>query len=204
VYLFTIWISICSQVGGRGNLQLRAWELEHGDEEAQISITSPGQHSRSTHSRRSSDERSLEESKTGNISEVADPTPDGMAMVAPFATPASMTEQRARMVAPFVEPFGDGRLSMSHPPFADDVIADKPLTRPKIFGPERVVEDPRIKALHERLIREMYFLALCVVVVSLGSVSKAGRGSDLSSSRCFQLSYSRFLVAILDRGLLSL
>ncbi|KIM76370.1 hypothetical protein PILCRDRAFT_647499 [Piloderma croceum F 1598] len=141
---------ICSQVGGRGNLQLRAWELEHEDEEAQISMRSiPGQHSRSTHSRRSSDERSLEESKIGNISEVAVPTPGEMAMIAPFATSASMTEQRARMVAPF----------------ADDVRADKPLIRPKIFGPERVVEDPRIKALHKRLIWEMYFLGICVAVM---------------------------------------
>jgi len=151
--------------------------LEHGDEEAQIFRTStPGQRSRSTHSRRSSDERSLEESKAdNNISEVAVPTPDEMAVIAPFATSTSVTEQRARMLAPLVEPFGDDRLSNSHPPFADDVRADKSLTRPKIFGPERVVEDPRIKALHEYLIREMYFIALCVVVVSLGSVSEGKR-----------------------------
>ena len=147
--------------------------MEHGDEEAQIFVDATPRHdSQSTHSRRSVDEKTLDESKVGKTSEEPVPNLDDMAMIAPFANSPSTTEQKARMVAPFVEPFGDGRLSMTHPPFVDDVRADRPLPRPKVFGPERVVEDPRIKALHARLILEMYLLALCGVVVSLGSMSR--------------------------------
>jgi hypothetical protein len=164
-YTYVIPIRFCSQVGGRGNLQLRAWELEEpADEESKIFINpTPRCDSQSTHHRPSADENSLEDAKIDKSSKGAVPNLDEIAAIAPFATPVS--EEKARMVAPFAEPFGDGRLSMTHPPFADDPRAGKPLIRPKVFGPERVVEDPRIKIVHERFLREMYILALCAVMV---------------------------------------
>jgi hypothetical protein len=115
----------------------------------------------------------LEDAKIDKSSKGAVPNLDEIAAIAPFATPVS--EEKARMVAPFAEPFGDGRLSMTHPPFADDPRAGKPLIRPKVFGPERVVEDPRIKIVHERFLREMYILALCAVMVSQKSQITASR-----------------------------
>jgi len=93
-----------------------------------------------------------------------------MAVIAPFATAASTMDQKARMVAPFLESFGDGRLSDTHPPFADNVGTERPLPRPKIFGPERLVEDPRIKALHARLMHEMYAIAFVGIMLFSGII----------------------------------
>lgn len=57
-------------------------------------------------------------------------------------------------------------------PFADELDSGpcvppvRALPRPKIFGPERLVEDPRIRALHQRLTQEMILFATCGVLVS--------------------------------------
>jgi hypothetical protein len=68
------------------------------------------------------------------------------------------------VIAPFAEPFGDGSL---HAPFGNDLQAGKALTRPKVFGPERIVEDPRVKAVHQRLLWEIYVVALFGSLVSV-------------------------------------
>ena len=82
--------------------------------------------------------------------------------IAPFATTTSY--QKARMVAPFLEPLGDPSI---HAPIPDDPPAGKALIRPKTFGPERVVEDPRVKAALLRFIWEMHVFAFYGSIVSL-------------------------------------
>ena len=178
--------SFCSEVGGRGNFQLRAWELEEpADEESKIFVDAPPPRHDSQSTHRSADETSLEETKAGKASEGAVPNVDEMAAIAPFAIAASTADQKARIVAPFLEPFGDGRLSMTHPPFADDVPREKPLPRPKVFGPERPVEDPRVKALHERLMREMYGIAVLGIMV--GPNSQCRRGDQILNASYAQV-----------------
>jgi hypothetical protein len=138
---------------------------EPGDEEAKIFIDATPRHdSQSSHSRRSIEGRSLEDTKLDKVREEAVPNWDEMGDIAPFASVSSTTAYKARMVAPFSEPSGEGS---SHRSSADNARAGKLLPRPKIFGPERVVKDPRVKALHERLMREMYGLATFGIMVSL-------------------------------------
>ncbi|KAF7965682.1 hypothetical protein HWV62_42360 [Athelia sp. TMB] len=55
-------------------------------------------------------------------------------------------------------------------PFADEFCSDAssgPLTVPKVFGPERVTVDPRIKALHARLFYEMIAFGLVMTACEL-------------------------------------
>ncbi|KZP02886.1 hypothetical protein FIBSPDRAFT_969521 [Athelia psychrophila] len=59
----------------------------------------------------------------------------------------SITSSEKRAIAPFADEFSDGAPS-------------DPLPVPKVFGPERVVIDPRIKALHSRLKFEMLGIGL--------------------------------------------
>jgi hypothetical protein len=185
-------------------MQLRAWELaEHTDEEAKIFVDAiPGRDSRSTHS---ADENSLEDTKIDRTGKEAVPNLDDMnledvAAMASFAAPTSSA--KARMVAPFLEPFGDGGLSMTHPPFTDDPRAGSSLVRPKVFGPERVVQDPRVKVVHERFIRQMYTIALYGVMVSLGSVSSEAESlTYLPNPSYFQRSFSQFRVPIIPYSL---
>ena len=126
------------------------------------------------------------------------PTSNEMAAIAPFA---SISDAKARMVAPFLEPYGDGNPSMTHPPFADP-SAGKALIRPKVFGPERVVEDPRVKAVHERFMWQMYLLALYGSVVSLRTISRRNLDSGIHFPRCSRLSFSQFRVVIILDSLL--
>jgi hypothetical protein len=95
----------------------------------------------------------------GKASSEAVPNTDA---IAPSSTTTSY--QKARMVAPFLEPLGDP--SEIHAPIPDDPPAGKALIRPKTFGPERVVEDPRVKAALLRYIWEMHLFAFYGSIVS--------------------------------------
>ena len=46
--------------------------------------------------------------------------------------------------------------------------------RPPIFGPEKVVLDPTIKAVHQKVVNEILSLGLCAAVVSkrVGSIDR--------------------------------
>jgi len=128
-------------------MQLRAWELaEHTDEEAKIFVDAiPGRDSRSTHS---ADENSLEDTKIDRTGKEAVPNLDDMnledvAAMASFAAPTSSA--KARIVAPFLEPFGDGGLSMTHPPFTDDPRAGSSLVRPRFSGLSESYKIPESK-----------------------------------------------------------
>ena len=110
--------------------------------------------------------------------------------IAPFATATSY--QKARMVALFLEPLGDPSI---HGPIPDDPSAGKALIRPKTFGPERVVEDPRVKAALLRFIWEMHLFAFCGSIVSL--IKQSQDHSDIFISKVFSLSYSQFHAVII-------
>jgi hypothetical protein len=156
-------------VGGRGNLQLRAWELEdYLDEEARIF----------TDARRKDDSQSIQSHESqcqkddgdGHTKDAEKNFPAGLSSLhqATAATPFAITATMdTKAIAPFAEPFDDGGPSSLHPPLGNSQLADKKLIRPKVFGPERIVEDPRIKAVHGRLLWEIYVVALCGSLVSV-------------------------------------
>lgn len=85
------------------------------------------------------------------------PTPPG---------PSKVTSEKTYAIPPFVDSFGQGRISHSFPSFQDDPRLYTRLPRPKVFGPERPVEDPRVKALHSRLCAYLHLMGLSGAIVS--------------------------------------
>ena len=69
------------------------------------------------------------------------------------------------------------------------------MIRPKTFGPERVVEDPRVKAALLRFIWEMHLFAFYGSIVSL--IKQSQDHSDIFISKVFSLSYSQFHAVII-------
>lgn len=133
-------------------MQLRAWELdEYPDDEAKIFTNT--KRPQSTHSQQSA-------CKNGHgVGRVEDANVFSVGL-------SSLDHATATAIAPFAEPFDDPKASSLHALFDNDHRPGRKLTSPKIFGPERVVEDPRIKAVHKRLLWEIYVVALCGILVS--------------------------------------
>lgn len=160
----------CSMVAVRGNTQLRAWELEeHSDEEMTVFANISPKHEFQGAELSSFDAKMTHmepESSQAISSQTGHYTTRDLAAITPFDAAESASSEKQFIIAPFAEPFGDGRLSNVHAPFSDNPRAHRSLPRPKIFGPERPVEDPRIKALHMHMILEMHIVALIGSVVS--------------------------------------
>jgi hypothetical protein len=105
-------------------------------------------------------------------SETARPSKGDLASIAPFAiepltpvysTQASNSTGSAETLRSYVaigatasKLKSGGRLDREPDPFE----------RPAIFGPERLVLDPRIKAVHRRLMFDVVAFGLCVMAVS--------------------------------------
>lgn len=159
-------------MGGRGNLQLRAWELEENlDDEAMI-FTDPKPHNRSqsTHSHQSACKTGHEARAAEDVFPAGLSSPDLAEAPSSYAITTTNMNVKAAVIAPFAEPFDDGS---PHAPFGNEPQASRALTRPKVFGPERIVEDPRVKAVHQRLLWEIYVVALFGSLVSVKLMLKA-------------------------------
>lgn len=91
----------------------------------------------------------------------------------------SITSSEKRAIAPFADEFSDGAPS-------------DPLPVPKVFGPERVVIDPRIKALHSRLKFEMLGIGLLCTSVSIFMASACFH----TRSRMLTTAYFRLILLL--------
>lgn len=141
-------------------MQLRAWELQDVDEEANaffdrvVGCPSHGQHL--------GQGRGLQYNSCN----------DAYSQPIPLALPPLRLKDKFA-IAPFAGPEGgfhkrDGEYVHDFPPpmKAPTSPARNGFLRPPIFGPERVVLDPRIKALHKQVLLSIFYVGFCVSVVS--------------------------------------
>ncbi|KAG6877667.1 hypothetical protein C0993_005166 [Termitomyces sp. T159_Od127] len=138
--------SSCTQIWRRGATQLRAWEMQETDTEAQAFVEGVlNQHKAFSQSAIALQEKS----QLGNVN---------VSAIAPFA----IETQR----------IGLGRPSLSSdtiPSYAttppETTAPGHNLRRPPIFGPETVVLDPRIKAVHRQLVIDVHRFGVYLLLV---------------------------------------
>lgn len=158
----------CSEVWGRGHTQLRVWELQEMDAEAAhhwARVLRPGAPPR---------RKSAEKAQVRTIERV-----DDVRAIAPFAavrTPPPPDGRRASKSGagkPLFTRFPrlggrQGRECDRRSWDGDDgARADEEVAyaRPPVFGPERVVLDPRIQAVHRQIMRDMLYAGFWFTLV---------------------------------------
>ncbi|KAF9819507.1 hypothetical protein IEO21_02115 [Rhodonia placenta] len=173
---YSAWRGFCSEVWGRGHTQLRVWELQEMDAEAAhhwARVLRPGAPPR---------RKSAEKAQVRTIERV-----DDVRAIAPFAavrTPPPPDGRRASKSGagkPLFTRFPrlggrQGRECDRRSWDGDDgARADEEVAyaRPPVFGPERVVLDPRIQAVHRQIMRDMLYagfwftLAFTVLILAV-------------------------------------
>lgn len=133
----------------RGNTQLRVWEMQEMDQEAQTFV-----------------DRILGPPTSND--------PDGDRKQGPDAAlDAGYTgDKDIAAIAPFIEPFG-------RPSHSSDTIPSYRFSqphnfrRPPVFGPETVVQDPRIKAVHRQLMGDVVRFGVWVLLVGSNCIEDA-------------------------------
>jgi len=155
--IYSAWRGFCSEVWSRGNTQLRVWELQEMDTEA------------AAHWDRVLDDAERTPAPSAPI-EPAKSSPD-VAAIAPFTcadpvSPCTPDDPSARM-HPRRKPSRRPprlRIPPTQPAAPTDVppaAAGRPdarFRRPPVFGPERVVRDPHIQAMHRQVLRDMFWV----------------------------------------------
>ncbi|KAG6811907.1 hypothetical protein H0H92_005305 [Tricholoma furcatifolium] len=142
--IYSAWRGYCSQVWMRGATQLRVWEMQEVDEEARAFVD-------------------------GILDQHRFPAQDPSSSLADRRGPPPTTD--VAMIAPFTV----GPSESIEPLSIDDAIppnlrgtpsagASHEFNRPPIFGPEILVLDPRIKAVHRQL---MIAVCQCGVIFLL-------------------------------------
>ncbi|QRW16586.1 regulator of G protein signaling domain protein [Rhizoctonia solani] len=171
--IYSAWRGFCSQVFGRSARQLRAWEL-------------------------------VDPADAGVSFQITDPVPSLPPKPPPLRTVLDIAAgTKKHVVAPFVNLPSTSSLEMvsmtptigSPSPSGPRIVFTDPeprgrgggraaFRRPAVYGPERVVEDPRIREFHQGVIRDMLWvgfgwgLAWTGIVVGI-----PGRGESLGSFR---------------------
>lgn len=180
----------CSQVWMRGNTQLRVWEMQEMDDEARAfvdRILGPGKAHLSdggsaTHDADDDDDKAGSQQSLGRYSGKG-----GIAAIAPFT----------------IEPLtanGCPSLANDKAPSYRFATISTPFHRPPVFGPETVVLDPRIKAVHRQVMIDTCRFGLWFMLVSRSCIcavpSCCFSGSPLHSCR---LSLPSFSLSPVDR-----
>jgi len=146
VALFAAWRGYCSQPGMRNTRQLHSWELADSDEESAVFV-----------------ERVLNSSMSGDATKA-----NLEHMLADIATKPNFAERAS--IAPFVtwhanssrDEASSDKASLTH------IIESQPRSqprRPPIFGPEIVVQDPRVKAVHRQILYDLCVFTLCYTLI---------------------------------------
>ncbi|KAF8725070.1 G protein signaling domain, partial [Rhizoctonia solani] len=145
--IYSAWRGFCSQVFGRSARQLRAWEL-------------------------------VDPADAGVSFQITDPVPSLPPKPPPLRTVLDMAAgTKKHVVAPFVNLPSTSSLEMvsmtptigSPSPSGPRIVFTDPeprgrgggraaFRRPAVYGPERVVEDPRIREFHQGVIRDMLWV----------------------------------------------
>lgn len=143
--MYSAWRGFCSNIWRRGNMQVRPWELERGGGD--------GDEERAWFWERMLEEYRRDDAPTGHREKEKADT----AVIAPFSLePPSAPEKRHT-----TEEEDEGQ---------EEARRDVP-----VFGPERVVLDPRISAVHARVMRDIYAcgfwfsLVYCAIILSVPS-----------------------------------
>lgn len=130
----------------RNTRQLHSWELADSDEESAVFV-----------------ERVLNSSMSGDATKA-----NLEHMLADIATKPNFAERAS--IAPFVtwhanssrDEASSDKASLTH------IIESQPQSqprRPPIFGPEIVVQDPRVKAVHRQILYDLCVFTLCYTLV---------------------------------------
>ncbi|OSX59506.1 hypothetical protein POSPLADRAFT_1075641 [Postia placenta MAD-698-R-SB12] len=173
---YSAWRGFCSEVWGRGHTQLRVWELQEMDAEAAhhwARVLRPDASPR---------HKSAEKAQVCTIERV-----DDVRAIAPFAADRTPPPSEGRRSS---KP-GAGKPLFTRLPGLggrrgrdcdrrsrdgdDGARADEEVAyaRPPVFGPERVVLDPRIQAVHRQIMRDMLYagfwftLAFTVLILAV-------------------------------------
>jgi hypothetical protein len=156
----------CSQIWARGGMQLRPWELDERLDEAKVSW---GSGSDALSSRNS---WNIHKRHHSSISELRDEAFTSSADLKLYPISSSTDKPSSAIIAPFEDPplyenfphvsTGDIR------PLSRDaaMTIEREFPRPPVFGPEKAVLDPRIRALHKQIVFSMYHFGFWCTVVS--------------------------------------
>ena len=134
----------------RGRVQLRVWELQDVDEEARRFWTK----TLDPEDKSNSDYLLEWDPVSEDYKAIADVGSDPVARV--DSPPSSSTSIPQDDSAGLREP----------PPVVPLHAARNGFNRPPVFGPDKVVLDPRIKALHRQVVREVFLVGFVSAVVS--------------------------------------
>jgi hypothetical protein len=132
----------------RGNTQLRVWEMQEMDEEAQTFVDRIlGTHT----SNDPKEDLPEDDTKQGPDTVLGGnyPGPRDIAAIAPFTM--------------------DSHSSDTIPSYNFSHTHTHNFRRPPVFGPETVVQDPRIKAVHRQLMGDVVRFGTWVLLVSPGA-----------------------------------
>jgi hypothetical protein len=153
----------CSLVWGRGNIQIRPWELAHPPASASHALPAPSNTEKRPPSASSSTHKTHVELEPGEFSA---PPPVAHALpLTPHTPPADVPSSPALLLADGYRDTWDAPPPPLSPARPASVLSRRPSPaapyavplgpRARIFGPERVVLDPRIRAVHARVMREV-------------------------------------------------
>jgi hypothetical protein len=145
--LLTSTISFCAGVYLRGHVQLRVWEMQDVDEEAKVFWAQVmGQNAPVQDSELSGDEHpSIPDEDVNDRSSYS---------------PRSSTSSTSRGVHQLQRRLAAIPTSAARNGF----------NRPPVFGPEKVVQDPRIKALHRQVMNEILLVGVVSAMVRVSLV----------------------------------
>lgn len=150
----------CSQVWQRGNIQLRVWEMQDMDDEARVFVCNI---------------------LNSRLEEDPPQRPDGLD-APPLPLESYHRKERRKSRAEYhcqdlayIAPFTVSKEELETQPSSENTMASsmqgpQPATpqflRPPMFGPERVVLDPRIKAVHQQVMRDILWVGFWYTFVS--------------------------------------
>jgi hypothetical protein len=157
----------CSQVFRRGGMQLRPWELDQSPDEEKGSWSQgteflSGHNSPESQKRQNVNAYSLQ-NDICSFSADSKCLPMSQSIENPSSTVTSPPADPSNL-----EKLPSVNAGDVHPrPGESATRVKREFKRPPIFGPERVVLDPRIRAVHKQIVIDMYrFGGLCTVVSS--------------------------------------
>ncbi|PCH40785.1 hypothetical protein WOLCODRAFT_99298 [Wolfiporia cocos MD-104 SS10] len=161
--VYSAWRGFCSQVWGRRSIQVRPWEMQEMDEEAMdhwariLDVKGTGD--------KTDVQMSERVARKENSDAIAPFAMDELLSPATAPTPQPVQQSGTRKICrlcPLNRLVPDGHASTS-----STVVHGWPTTdgnthkRPTVFGPEKAVLDPRIQAIHRRIMQEVLLVGFC-------------------------------------------
>ncbi|KZT06530.1 uncharacterized protein LAESUDRAFT_679540 [Laetiporus sulphureus 93-53] len=191
--VYSAYRGFCSQVWGRGHTQVRVWEMQEMDEEAAahcehvLRLEEEDDDKKDKSSIRKKGGGDPDKARVEMAEHVAWGTKEDMDAIAPFevqgvsSSSASIPIRDARLkpkrstrwrgLKRLFQTVDDDR----RPSTPDG--SEEAFPRPPVFGPEKVVLDPRIRAVHREILRDLLYVGFWATSVSidrLGYVDRAG------------------------------